>query len=220
LVFGVLVAREAWRDPDDRVLVLYAAVGLGAGFFFSAGEGVSVNAYFDLLIALSLLGPLLLARLGTLAPEALRVVPVAALTLGLLADPLLQAPAQLFGLPARLDELGGWEIGTREDIAYLEKKGEPVICETLALCFWAGKPAGVDLYNSQQLFRAGVVDEQTLLDRVEAGEFAIVQLTGLARNRDDERVSAPLTSALLRHYVVDRIGENGVFLRPRASATR
>jgi hypothetical protein len=220
LVFGLLVAREAWRDPDDRVLVLYAAAGLGAGFFFSGGEGVSVNAYFDLLIALSLLGPLLLARLSTLAPEALRVIPVAALTLGLLADPLIQAPAQLLALPARLDELGTWEVGTREDIAYLEGKGEPVICETLALCFWAGKPAGVDLYNSQQLFRAGVVDEQALLVRIEAGEFAIVQLTGLPRNRDDERVSAQLTHALLRHYVVDRIGENGVFLRPRASALR
>jgi hypothetical protein len=220
LVLGLLVAREAWRDPDDRVLVLYAAVGLAVGSFFSAGEGVGVNAYFDLLIALSLLGPLLLARLSTLAPEALRVIPMAALTLGLLADPLIQAPAQLRALPARLDELGTWEVGTREDIAYLERKGELVICETLALCFWAGKPAAVDLYNSQQLFHAGVVDEQALLDRIEAGEFAIVQLTGLPRNRDDERVSAQLTHALLRHYVVDRIGENGVFLRPRASAKR
>jgi hypothetical protein len=220
MVFALLVAREAWRDPDDRLLALYAAIGLGVGFFFSGGEGVSVNAYFDLVIALSLLGPLLLARVGTLAPEALRVVPAAALTLGLLADPLLQAPAALLRLPERLDELGGWELGTREDIAYLERKGEPVICETLALCYWAGKPAGVDLYNSQQLFRAGLVDEQALLDRVEAGEFAIVQLTSLPRTRDDERVSALLTHALLRHYVVDRIGENGVFLRPKARTNR
>ncbi len=217
LALAAMAAREAWRDPDGRLLALYAGLALGVGLFFAAGEGVGVNTGFELLIALSLLGPWLLARLRDLLPEAAEVVPPGALVLALLLDPLLQAPSRLLALPEALAQHAVWEAGTDEDLAYLAEAPDPVICETLALCFWAGKAASVDLYNSQQLFRGGYADEDALLARVEAGAFGVVQLTGLSPNRDDERVSAQLSYALQRHYVVDRVGANGVFLRPRSA---
>lgn len=220
LALGAMAAREAWRDPDARLLTLWAGLALAIGFLFAAGEGVAVNTWFELLIALALLGPWLLARLRALLPEAAQVVPLGALLLALLLDPLLQAPDRLLRLPDVLAQHARWEAGSDEDVAFLASTPDPVICETLALCFWAGKAPSVDLFNSRELFRGGHVDEETLLARVEAGEFAVVQLTALAPGRDDERVSAHLALALQRHYVVDHVGTNGVFLRPRSTPRR
>lgn len=215
LAIGLLAAHEAWRDRDDRLLALYAALALALGFAFTAGEGVSYNAYFDLLIALGLLAPVLVARVAVLVPSGARVIPTGALALALLVDPLIRAPDALLGLPRRLEEGARLEAATREDVAYLAARDGPALCEMLALCFWAGKPAGVDLFNGQQLFRAGLADEEALLARVARGEFAVVQLDGFSPLRDDERVSAQLARALQLHYVTDRISPNGVFLRPR-----
>jgi hypothetical protein len=215
LAVGLLAAQEAWRDPDGRLLALYAGFALAIGFAFTAGEGVSYNAYFDLLIALTLLGVFLLARLAALVPAGVRVFPLAALALALLADPLIRAPDALLGLPRRLEEGAHFEAATREDVEYVAAREGPALCEMLALCFWAGKPPSVDLFNAQQYFRAGRADEELLLRRVARGEFAVVQLFFLSQDRDDERVSGQLTRALRTHYVIDRIGANGVFLRPR-----
>jgi len=209
LAVALLALREAWRDRDARLLVLYAALSLALGVAFSVGEGVSYNVYFDLAIALVLLGGFLLARV----PETFRA---RALGLALLIGPLLGAPYALLGLGPGLELLARLDDATRRDVDYLSASGEPVLCETLALCFWAGKPPSVDLFNSRQAFRAGLADEEQLLGRIARGEFAVVQLASLTRERDDERVSRQLTGELERHYVVDRVSANGVFLRPRA----
>jgi hypothetical protein len=215
LALGLLAAQEAWRDPDGRLLALYAGLALAIGFAFSAGEGVSYNAYFDLLIALTLLGVFLLARFSALVPAGARLFAAAALALVLLVDPLIRAPDALLGLPGRLEEGARFADATREDVAYLASRPGPALCEMLALCFWAGKPAAVDLFNAQQYFRTGRADEEALLRRIANGEFAVVQLVFLSQDRDDERVSGQLTRALQSRYVVDRISANGVFLRPR-----
>jgi hypothetical protein len=215
IAVGLLAARECWRDRDQRLIALYAAFSLVIGFVFTSGVGVSYNAYFDLLIALSLLGPLLLAHLAVLVPAAARVIPTGALALALLVDPLIQAPDALLGLRTRLEENSRLEKVTREDVAYLTSREGPALCEGLELCFWAGKPASVDLFNSQQLFWNSVVEEGALLERVAKREFAVVQLSSAFVDRDDERVSGQLARALRTHYVVDRISANGVFLRPR-----
>jgi hypothetical protein len=213
LAIGALALREAWRDPDAQWLALYAALSLTLGVIFTAGEGVSYNAFFDLVIALSLLGSFLLGRSGS-------AIPAVALALALLLDPLLRAPHALLGLGPGLDEIAKLESATSKDVDYLSAIQGPALCETLSLCFWAGKPPTVDLFNSRQAFWAGRADEQQLVERIARREFAVVQLISVYKNRNDLRVSAGLASALLRDYVVDRASANGVFLRPRRGTSR
>jgi hypothetical protein len=213
LAIGALALREAWRDPDAQWLALYAALGLALGVVFTAGEGVSYNAFFDLTIALSLLGSFLLTRSGY-------AIPAVALALALLLDPLLRAPHALLGLGPALDGVAKLESATSKDVDYLSAHEGPALCETLALCFWAGKPEAVDLFNSRQAFWAGRADEQQLVAKIERREFAVVQLISIYKNRNDLRVSNGLASALLRDYVVDRASANGVFLRPRRGSPR
>ena len=213
LAIGALALREAWRDPDAQWLSLYAALGLALGVGFTAGEGVNYNAFFDLTIGLSLLGSFLLSRGGY-------PIPVVALALALLVDPLLRGPHAWLGRGPSLLEIAKLEAATKRDVEYLSAVEGPVLCETLSLCFWAGKPEAVDLFNSRQAFWAGRADEQQLVERIARREFAVVQLLSVHKNRNDRRVSAGLASALLRDYLVDRVSANGVFLRPRRGTAR
>jgi hypothetical protein len=212
LAIGALAWREAWRDPATQWLALYAALGLGLGVVFTAGEGVSYNAFFDLTIALSLLGSLLLSRSYT--------IPAVALALALLIDPVLRAPHAWLGFQPALEKVARLEATTAKDVDYLTAREGPALCETLALCFWAGKPPEVDLFNSHQAFWAGRANEQQLVERIARGEFAVIQLVSIYKGRDDLRVSTRLANELLRDYVVDRASANGVFLRPRRGPAR
>ena len=213
LAIGALAWREAWRDPEAQWLALYAALGLGLGVVFTAGEGVSYNAFFDLTIALSLLASRLLS-------QSTNTIPTVALGLALLLDPLLRAPHAWLGLGPALDQVARLEAATEKDVDYLAARDGPALCETLALCYWAGKPPTVDLFNSHQAFWAGRADEQQLVDRITRGEFGVIQLVSIYKGRDDLRVSTRLANALLRDYVVDRASMNGVFLRPRQGPAR
>jgi hypothetical protein len=218
LALGLLAALPAWREREARLLVLYAALSFALGFAFTAGEGVSHNAYFDLVIALCLLGTWLLSRASQLLPGLAGAVP--ALALGLLLGPLIGAPHALIGFGEKNAESAALETTTRADVELLASRAGPALCESLALCFWAGKPVGIDLFNSRQAFRAGRADEAALLAKLARGEFGAVQLTALYQDRDDDRVSAQFTRELLRSYVVERNSANGAFLRPRRGPTR
>ena len=143
-----------------------------------------------------------------------------ALALALLLDPLLRAPHAVLGLGPALDGVAKLEADTMADVDYLAAHKGPALCETLSLCFWAGKPAAVDLFNSRQAFWAGRADEQQLVEKIARHEFTVVQLILINKNRNDVRVSNELVSALVRDYVVDRASRNGVFLRPRRGAPR
>jgi hypothetical protein len=140
-----------------------------------------------------------------------------ALAIALLMDPLLRAPHAWLGRGPGLLEVAKLEAATERDVEYLSEVEGPALCETLSLCFWAGKPEAVDLFNSRQAFWAGRADEQQLVEKIARREFAVVQLVSIYKNRNDLRVSGGLASALLRDYVVDRASLNGVFLRPRPS---
>jgi hypothetical protein len=103
------------------------------------------------------------------------------------------------------------EAVTRTDLAFLAAIEGRVMCETLALCYWAGKGLEVDSFNARQGFLARGHDEQVLLDLLANGELAAVQLTSAEPTRDDERISAAFMDSLLRHYRLARVSDNGAF---------
>lgn len=63
----------------------------------------------------------------------------------------------------------------RETAAFIAARPGPALCETLALCYWAGKPFAVDTFNVGQAVRVGALDESVLDERIAAGEFSSVQ---------------------------------------------
>lgn len=209
--FLLVVARP--NDPANQLVALYAGFSLLVGVLFAGGAGTSASLFFDLLIASSL-------GAGLLLQQAPRVVPVsrpAAVRAAVAAAYVVGIGLSLPGDPLKLLGSGirAAEAATRADVAFLAGLEGPVMCETLALCYWAGKPLEVDTFNARQGFLAGGHDEQVLLDLLEAGGFAAIQLTGSDPGRDDERISQAFIDRLHERYRLVRTSANGDFYTPR-----
>jgi hypothetical protein len=148
--------------------VIYASLSLGWGAFTAGGLGVDVNAWFDLSIAAAL-------ALSLAFDVAASRWPVA---VGLL---VLCAPA--LALPERVDSLRTWRATrdaavreAREDFARIAAAPGPALCESPALCYWAGKPEHLDLFSAEMRLRRVPADGDELLARFTRREFGVVQI--------------------------------------------
>jgi hypothetical protein len=212
-----LVGMAAYRfsRPNDlpaAFLSFYAALGIAIGAFMGGGAGVDANAMFDADIALALGAGLVMSRLL----EERRPAP------HLLGRAFAFAALVPFMVPAaQSDEWrdsGFWLHPLREetslaaqDIRFLRSRPGPAICESLAFCYWAGKPDPVDVFNLDQQFRTGRRDMEPFLDLLGAHHFTAIEL--------DETEPFPLPnivrSAVLYNYRIDHTNDEGTFLVPR-----
>jgi hypothetical protein len=215
LVVGLAGGLLWARAPEGQLPAVYALIALALGLAFAGGAGVNYNAIFDLLIALSILAALLLGWVQRNVPSPWAAPVTAVLALALCAGPLGAAPETVRDLGPQLERLRQLEAATERDVRLLGAEPAPVLCETNLLCFWAGQPPEVDLFNTRQAFRTGAMEEELLLGRLRRQEFSVVQLALERRSPRDERVSPHFMQTLGGSYRVDRRSRNGVFFRPR-----
>jgi hypothetical protein len=98
-----------------------------------------------------------------------------------------------------------------EDIRYLSNAPGPAMCETLALCFWAGKTFEVDSFMTGQKIRAGVISRSKLTELIESEYFSVIQMehNDGKSNRFDEVVNRTVRD----NYHIDRKSAfSGAFL--------
>ncbi|HEY0283735.1 MAG TPA: glycosyltransferase family 39 protein, partial [Rhizomicrobium sp.] len=150
LVGLTVLASLRWPDRYVRLVSFYAAAGTILGLCFLGGAGVDANAMFDADIALALGAALLVqqAARGAFAP-----VTAAAYVLPLLLGAWTNAGWR---------DAHGWLHPMREetaaaqkDIAFLAARPGPALCEMQSFCYWARKPAAVDVFNLSQQFATG-----------------------------------------------------------------
>lgn len=210
LVGWFLLVASRPRDAANQLVAAYGACSILVVVLFAGGAGIDDNLFFDLLIASSLGAGLLLQQAPSLArshaPAMTRAVVAAAYLFGIGINLPGEPIRSLFDSSA-----AHAEADTRADLAFLAAVEGRVMCETLALCYWAGKGFEVDSFNARQGFLARGHDEQMLLDLLANGELAAVQLTSAEPGRDDERISAAFIDSLLRHYRLARVSGNGAF---------
>jgi hypothetical protein len=203
-----------WRPREATVwfVAIYALLATDTGAILAGGAGVDVNAMFDADISLALGAGLVLGRL---LRESRPVPHLVGRTFALAALIPLVLPAfqsnewrdWTFWLAPLREEtaLAG------QDIKFLRTNSGPAICESLALCYWAGKSEPVDVFNLDQQIRSGARDPEPFLQRIGARHFAAIEL--------DETDPFPLPrteqSAILFNYRIDHTNEEGTFLVPR-----
>lgn len=188
------------RRDDKQVLLvaLYALSAVVAGTLFSGGAGVDTNAWFDAAIACALGTALALDVLATKAWHAPALA--GAILLPLLAGLVFH------------DDWPGADDAADGDIAFLKAQKGPALCETLALCYWAGKPVEVDVFNLGQAYATGARRDDVLVDEIRACRFAAMEFDSL----DDFALGARVKAAVLANYRVDHEDDAGVFLVRRA----
>jgi hypothetical protein len=117
---------------------------------------------------------------------------------------------------------GGWASGpsilermklapvAQRDIAFIEAHAGPALCEQPALCYWAGKPAQIDVWGLSQALAEHTRPESSLATLLDAQRFGVIvvnarsALSGFARIR----------SSLARNYAKNHADPLGIFLVP------
>jgi len=233
----VLLFARAIFSRERRVLAAYGAVTIVTAAIFSGFEGTSYNMFQDAAVFLAIsvgvalhelrkhmtIDPYAHERAGRLA---LAVVPL------LLAEPVLARSPQAF---ARIYHAGDLLAINRQaerafsaEAEYISDKRGPAICESLLLCYRAGQPFTLDPFNSRQFMLAGRLDQNDLLRRIAAKEFAVVQLRAdicddratdfchiLHHQRKFSRFTDDVLYAVDRYYRIDWRSQDGTFYIPK-----
>jgi hypothetical protein len=196
-----------WRrraDPHVLLAALYAAIALPLALFFSGGEGVSAGPTFELSMAVAL-GSAVFLSMRPLPPRLF------AMAVALL---LLEASLSFFGLWSSSPSAFKSFADRREAAAAIteahDAKG-PVLCEMLALCYWAGQPPEVDAFGLGQAFQRHTRDESELITRLDAHAWALIELTP----HSSFGFSPAIQAALARDYQLMRTDSQGSFYVPR-----
>ena len=221
------IAGIAWRarrasDAPMLFALLFVVVATVVGIVERTGQGVNYNAHFEALLACCLVTGLAISRAHPAQPSRRRGGGVAigpALLAGIAAAPLL--------LFMRLQVPRAWQ-----DIADSRARAaawQPVIariaaspglagCETLSLCFWAGKPYAVDAFNLNQDILAGGGSIARFDDLARAHGFGVFEFSDAVTDADGTiRLKPdPLLQDLVRHgYRLMASGPEGsVLLMP------
>jgi hypothetical protein len=161
-------------------------------------------------------------------------VPKVALALAplLLAEPILARSPQAF---AQIHHAGDLlEIDRQAERSFLAEaefisdRHGPAICESLLLCYRAGQPFTLDPFNSRQFILAGRLDQNNIIRRIAAKEFAVVQLRAdicddpeaapchiVHHDRKFSRFSDDVLYAIDRYYLIAWRSQDGTFYVPR-----
>ena len=212
----VVLAMLIRRFSSDRHVVfgvLLAAISTIVGMIAFGKAGMYWNATFDATWGLGLVAALALNRLASAAVMT-RARLQAAIVVAFLAAPAIAVASSAsihwgsprFWLDPRWSEVDSSE----HEIVFLRAHPGRGLCENLALCYWAGKPAEVDFFNYSERIRNDPRADETLVRLVETRSFAVAQIDDL------HDVGPRFADALKRNYRLDhQAGQWGSFFVPR-----
>lgn len=185
-VIVALIAAFIYRHTaEGRFVGLYVMTSIVGGLLLMTGAGVIYNTLFDLVIAM-LLGSALFARAiieryGASERSAAMATALMAFVLALRFIMIAPAAVHAYdGLAADIGRLPAWN-------ALIEKirtTSGPIACETLALCYWAGRRSEIEFFNYGQRARLDPGFEAPFRALVDSGGVALIQLdldTGASR---------------------------------------
>jgi hypothetical protein len=194
-------------DGPAFFVAVYAALAFILAVIFSGGDGVSASQMMDAGMAVALGGALYGNRAA-----AWRWTPAGTVFLaGFQAVMLVLALLGVWALRPSLPDLMGTRYATRYDTAVIAHHKDPVLCESLALCYWAGRTPQVDAFGVTQAFARGKRPSTDLTRLLDAHAFSMIQL----QPRSVFFPPSPLWDAILRNYYLEHEDKNGLFLIPR-----
>jgi hypothetical protein len=219
LPLAISVFWSIWQLPSKqaRVISFYFFSSLLIGGAFAGGSGVNTNAFFDNLFAMSII-------MGACL-DSLWKAPIA----GLGKDgrwrflvPVLLYSSVVFAfvpwgvnLPRLLSELPERQRQFDAEVSFLVAQPGPAICESLIVCYEAGKPYILDPFNSARLVRLGKLDSSELVKQIAEKKYGAIQTQLLATQKRSERFPDDVLDAIDRYYVEALQAPNCIIYVPR-----
>jgi hypothetical protein len=180
---------------------------------------------------MGLIAGLALARWRQPWPQRRDTVVVALLLPLLFASPILARAGRslplLWHFAASWQALDDRQTSFLTAAAWLRRQPGAALCESLLLCFAAGKPLVVDPYNAREEILTGRADEAVLRRMIDEHHFAVIALPGelhadprhpdriIADNLTLLRFTPAILAAIARDYAPAARLPAAVFYTPR-----
>jgi len=207
-----------FKDRDVQLILLFSGISLVWGAFATGGGGVYYNTIFDFIISLFIAAFILAGRLPGFFKGKMnwgRDSTILAVIF-LLLPVLLAIPYELYFTKEFLKNRPGIEKQIKEDIAFVAKFPEPLMCENLALSYWAGKKFSFDFFTTGEKLKTGSMPEEKIINKLDNKEFSLIQLNdqkGTTYHLPDE-----VTKQIFENYAVIRQSKaSGIFLIRRSN---
>jgi hypothetical protein len=179
LVICLYNAWACWRDANVQLCSCLIAIALGSYFLQKSGDGVDINAQFDLVIAVGMGLGLAFTQVSLwpaarpLRPGQAQAILLLAVCVGLLASKQLQPVRLIFDRGFR-NEIAMRERAMTDAVQRVRRVPGDVWCSTL-ISYRAGKPFVVDRFSVEQRILAGALPEDAIDARVASGTLTIVE---------------------------------------------
>jgi hypothetical protein len=207
LPFAACLTLFRQKDSMAFFAAFYAALAFVLAVIFSGGDGVSASQMMDVSMATAFGAALYLQRSG----EARWSFAALGAVLLLQSAMLVLSFLGLWASRPSLPELMGSRFATRYDAALIARHRDPVLCETLALCYWSGRKAQVDAFGISQAMARGARPPGDLTRLLDRQAFSMIQL----QPRSNFAAPSPIWKAIVRNYYLHHQDRNGLFLIPR-----
>jgi hypothetical protein len=211
LLLGTLCLPSAWRCAGGRLIGFYAAFSVALAVGVSGDPDLDINAIFDLEIALCLIIGIAIGQFD----EKSRLSPVKMVSCGLLLVLILALylPGRLLEVRRQREHRRAVEADTAEVIDFLAKQPGPVACESVYLCYWAGKSLEIDFFVLGQKVRRGLIDPSMITERLRSRYYTAIQTD--AKDGTISQLSVSINQAIEDNYEVARTSTKGAVLTPR-----
>jgi hypothetical protein len=197
-----------------RVFIVYAVASLMLAAALLGGEGVNYNMVFDLTIALTILAGVAASP----TPDEMPVVRPGfrvALAGAMAVTILVPVPAVALGEYAQMQQLHQIQHDAERDIAIIAQYPDPVWCQTVALCYWAGKKWSLDWFNARQKLKAGIISERALLDPIQQHRLTLLQIELRSETQPFFVFPVVIERAIQENYTLVHSSSGRAVLEPR-----
>lgn len=205
------------QNRQARMISFYFFSSLLIGVTFGGGSGVSQNTYFENLFAMSIIMGACLDLLWKAPIRALGkdgrwrfLTPV--LLYSSVAFTFLTWGASV---PKAISELPELQRQYQGEVSFLAAQPGPAICESLILCYDAGKPYVLDPFNSARLVRLGKLNSQDIVKQIAEKKYGAIQTQVPVTQKRTDRFPDDVFEAIGRYYVQALKGPNCVIYVPR-----
>jgi len=209
-------------NRQGRVISFYFFSSLLIGLAFGGGAGVSENTFFDNAFAMSII-------MGACL-DLLWKAPITSFGKGgrwrFLVPVLLYSTVVFTYLPwggdvrRILSELPARERQYTTEVSFLAGKPGPAICETLMLCYDAGKPYILDPFNSTRLVQLGKLDSHEIVKQIAEKKYGAIQIETPATHKPSKRFTDDVLDAIDRYYVEALKGPDCYIYFPRVEPVK
>jgi hypothetical protein len=203
LVISAFWSLWGLQNRQARVISFYFFSSLLIGSAFGGGAGVSSNTFCDNFFAMSIvMGACLDLLWKAPIPNFGKggrwrfLVPVL-----LYSTVVMAFVPQGVSMPRLLSELRVRQRAYDAAVSFLVAQPGPAICETLILCYDAGKPYVFDPWNGTRLARLGKLDSNEIVKQIAEKKYGAFQTETSVALKTTERFPEDVLYAVDRYYV-------------------